>query len=84
MFDDPIVVNRMQQFHSTMSALQNVFCETCLECFLSGVTNRSRICSHCLTDSEVPKLYSTENNMNPGPVPPELSVSSAIIYFERL
>ena len=31
-------------------------------------------CVRCRRDKHIPKVYSTANNMNPGPVPPELVV----------
>ena len=32
-------------------------------------------CVRCIRDKRIPKLYPSMNNMNPGPVPPELQVS---------
>lgn len=82
--DDPVVINRMQQFHSTMSALQNVLCQICLERFLSSSTTVPTICNRCRADSELPKLYSVDNNMDPGPLPPELCVSYINVYLAVL
>ncbi len=76
--DDSEVTQRMQQFHTTLTALANVLCDVCLErypCIKADVTG---VCNRCRVDSEVPKLYSVTNNMDPSAVPPELRVS---LYF---
>jgi len=74
--DDPQKIQRMQQFHRQLTALQNTQCSICLEKFPSITTNEAGVCNRCQADNEVPRLYSAANNMNPGPVPPELCVSS--------
>ena len=73
--DHPDVIQRVQQFHRTLSDLQNIFCELCKERFPMIKTNQLSICSRCQTDSQHPKLFTLENNMDPGPVPTELCVS---------
>ena len=65
----------MQQFHANMAAIQNVLCNICWECFPSISSDIPGLCNRCRADSDVPKLYSAANNMDPGQVPPELSVS---------
>ena len=35
-------------------------------------------------DKQIPKLYSVDNNMDPGPVPAELIVSFAVVYLLNL
>ena len=82
--DDPEVVQRMREFHTSLVTLQNSLCNVCLECFPSIKTNDSGVCNRCQADKEVPVLYSGANNMDPGPVPPELSVSIYFIHIVML
>ena len=35
-------------------------------------SNDDKECVHCHNDKHVPKLYSFDNNMGPGPIPPAL------------
>ena len=37
--------------------------------------NNDTECVRCIQDKRTPKLYSSMNNMDPGPVPPELLVA---------
>ena len=39
-------------------------------------TGHGTECSRCGRDKRIPKLYSPANNMDPGPVPPQLQVTS--------
>ena len=39
----------------------------------------SNECVRCSRDKRTPKLYSTDNNMDPGPIPTQLQVNSQII-----
>ena len=74
--DNPDIIHRVQEFHRTLATLQNVSCNVCLEqfpCFMTNTT-ATEICRRCDLDTQIPKMFSAENNMNPGPVPPELSV----------
>ena len=41
-------------------------------------TNDGGVCTRCRADSRTLKIYSAGNNMVPGPVPSELSVSFLI------
>ena len=72
---DPEIIHEVQQFHSSLAALESVLCSTCLEQFPSINTNVTRLCRCCLLDTDVPKLFSAENNMDPGAVPSEFYVS---------
>jgi len=65
----------MQEFHGRLAALENRICSICLERNDFSTTNHAGACSRCHNDSLQPKLYSNANNMDPGQVPPELSVS---------
>ena len=76
--DNPDIIHRVQEFHRSFATLQNILCNVCLERFPTITTNTipTEICHRCNIDKETPKLFSVENNMDPGPVPHELSVSS--------
>ena len=73
--DDPEIIQILQQFHSNLTTLENVMCNICLEQFPCITTDVSGLCRRCYLDTETPKLFSGGNNMDPGPVPPELYVS---------
>uniref|UniRef100_A0A1X7U168 DUF6570 domain-containing protein n=1 Tax=Amphimedon queenslandica TaxID=400682 RepID=A0A1X7U168_AMPQE len=66
----------MVGFHESISSLTFLTYETCLEQFpnmsVSRQPNRVNECRRCATDKHIPKLYSSGNNINPGPVPPQL------------
>ena len=70
--------SRMVEFHESNSSLTSSTCETCLEQFpnmsVSRQPNGVNECHKCATDKHIPKLYSSGNNMNPGPLPPQLQV----------
>ena len=70
--------SRMVGFYESISSLSFSTCETCLEQFpnmsVSRQPNGVHECRRCATDKHIPKLYSSGNNMNPGPVPPQLQV----------
>jgi len=74
--DNPDIIHKVQEFHQSLTTLQNVLCSVCLEQFPTFAnTAATQICRHCNLDTQIPKLFSIENNMDPGPVPFELSVS---------
>ena len=66
----------LKKFHLYFSSLEVPTCSTSLESFpglrLLGPTE----CVRCGRDKRVPKLFSEENNMHPGCVPPQLQVSA--------
>ena len=75
------IATKIANFHSHLAALQVSKCITCLEEFpglnvrtVSPDSNDTE-CVRCIRDKHIPKLYSSMNNMDPGPVPPELQVS---------
>ena len=74
--NDLDIIHRMQEFHRSLATLQNMLCNVCLEEFPSFITNSTttEMCRRCNLDTQTPKIFSAENNMNPGPVPPELLV----------
>ena len=67
----------LKKFHLYFSSLEVPTCSTCLESFpglrLLGPTE----CVRCGRDKRVPKLFSEENNMHPGCVPPQLITRAA-------
>ena len=73
--DDHGVIQKMKEFHEDIGSLEAVRCIICQENFPNLKTNEIGHCTRCHRDTKIPKLYSSENNMHPGPVPPELSVS---------
>ena len=74
-FDHPSVVHKITEFHNSLMSLTPVKCTVCLENFPTLKINNDGICTRCHEDKHSPKLYSAHNNMDPGPVPPELKVS---------
>ena len=87
-FNQPSVIAKMTEFHVHMDSLQPTKCEVCQERFPNLRVDDQQICKRCSSDKHEPKLFSTQNNMNPGTLPPELTVSftfyictSYISYF---
>ena len=78
LLQQPGVHSKMNTFHSKLASLTVSKCITCLERFpgltVAIVSPDSTECVRCRRDKHIPKVYSTANNMNPGPVPPELVV----------
>jgi len=68
----------MREFYLDLTALHTL-CDVCLKQFPSIKTNEAGVCYCCQHDTEVPKLYSAANNMNPGSVPPELCVCYFVV-----
>ena len=60
--------------------LEAALCVVCLECFPTIKISKAGACNRCGADSRVPKLYSARNNMDPGPLPPELCVSTTTLF----
>ena len=80
LLQQPGVRSKIKTFHMQLAALQVPKCITCLERFpgltvraISPISNETE-CLHCRQDKHIPKLYSSANNMNPGPLPPQLLV----------
>ena len=82
--DDPDITQRIKQFYRDLTALDNVLCSECLKRLPSIQTDAAGICYHCNNDKEVLKLYSAANNMEPGPVPPELCISLHFLMYSRM
>ena len=73
--DDERITDKIKEFHRKLFAIEAVLCCVCLERFPTIETDDGGVCTRCRADSKTPKIYSAGNNMDPGPVPPELSVS---------
>jgi len=81
LFQQNAVESRMLIFHSKLVSLEFRECNTCSVRFPNLTMSRNNTeCSCCHQDRRIPKLYSTANNMNPGPVPQQLLVSSCVTF----
>lgn len=75
LFEQPSVLAKMRKFHAEIAALEMQKCTTCLEGFPGlQLCSHSTECVRCNQDKHVPKLYSSMNNMDPGPVPQQLQL----------
>ena len=71
-----------KKFHTRIAELQFVKFSVCEENFpglnvesvSSSTSTNTDMCACCQNDRRIPKLCSSDNNMNPGPVPPELQL----------
>ena len=70
------VFTKMNTFHKKMSNCDFLACPCCNESFPADNPNSS--CAHCVRDKHQPKLYSHDNDMDPGILPPELQGLSQI------
>ena len=69
---------KMHKFNVNMATLDTPTCSTCSERFPGlHFHSTSHECLRCSCDKHIPKLYSSANNMNPGPIPPQLQFSNA-------
>ena len=76
MLNDDYVKDRIKKFHDIISSIESPTCSVCQEHFPGiKMTSNSTSCRRCFRDKKIPKLFSAENNMIPGPVPTELQVS---------
>ena len=71
------VQTKTLKFHSQISSLSCPQCTTCSEKFPGlRIGCHSAECMRCCQDKHIPKLYSSANNMDPGPIPPQLQVGT--------
>ena len=66
---------KMATFHAKLANLEMSICDICLERSHTKKTQlqgTQRICTRCKRDKNTPKIYSSDNKMDPGPVPTEL------------
>jgi len=80
-FGDPTVISKIAEFHVELASLDPIWCSTCYEKFSSISVNGASTCAHCHNDKHIPKLFSANNNMDPGSVPPELIVSNTLHIY---
>ncbi len=79
---DKVVKEKMDKFHHEMSSIESTMCIVCSEKFPgTKMASLSTTCIRCYRDTANPKLYSSENNMNPGAVPNELQVCDINLNF---
>ena len=60
------VHKKMSDFHKDLAAIETPSCSICMEKFPGMKVNSFQECLRC---KHLPKLYSCNNNMHPGPVP---------------
>ena len=71
LFQQHSIHAKMRKFHANMATLDTPTCSTCYERFPGlHFHSKSNECLRCSLDNHIPKLYSSVNNMNPGPIPP--------------
>ncbi len=81
LLNDECFKEKTKIFHESMSSIESPICSICLEHFPgTQMASNCTECRRCFRDKKIPKLFSAENNMSPGPVPAELQVSNFIIY----
>ena len=79
LFEQHSIRAKMHKFHAHFTMLDLSTCTTCLESFPGLQLHLgSAECLHCSRDKHIPKLYSSANNMDPGPIPSELQVGNNI------
>ena len=79
LFEHHSIRAKMDKFHAHFAMLNLSTCTTCLESFPGLQPHfESAECLRCSQDKRIPKLYSSANNMDPGPIPSELQVGNNI------
>ena len=76
LYKERSVQQKMKKLHAYFSSLDSPRCSVCSESF-PGLQLRSLSteCVRCSRDKHIPKVYSSANNMDPGPLPPQLQVN---------
>ena len=70
------ILTKLINFHFKLATLEFRTCTSCLEHFPNlTMAAHSTECSRCSRDTQIPKLYTSVNNMDPGPVLPQLQVT---------
>ena len=78
--DNAHVVAAMTRFHERVSQICFAYCTTCNKGFPSvTLCSQSSEWVRCSRDKRMPKLYSGDNNMDPGTVLVELQVIYIIL-----
>ena len=79
LFEQHSIRAKMHKFHAHFAMVDLSTCTTCLESFPGLQLHLgSAECLRCCRDKHIPKLYSSSNNMDPGPIPSKLQVDSNI------
>ena len=75
LFEQPSAQEKIRAFYRDLTNLEITYCTTCSEGF-PGLTLQSDTteCLRCSRDRHEPKLFSSANNMDPGPLPIQLQV----------
>ena len=82
LFQQCSIQAKMRKFHVNLATLDTLTCPTCSERFPGlHFHSKSDECLCCSRDKHIPKLYSSANNMNPGPIPPQLHVSNTDMHL---
>ena len=82
LLDQPNMRAKLHHFHASLASLEASTCTTCFEALPRlPLTTQSLECKRCANDGHIPKLYSIDNDMHPGPVPPQLQVGYLLSYF---
>ena len=71
--------NKITEFYNDLTTLEMKKCSICSEQFPNLKIDSTGSCKRCSMDKHIPKVYSALNNMHPGPVPSELSVSITLL-----
>ena len=77
LFEQRSVQVKMRRFHAHFASLNSSRCSTCSESS-PGLQFRPPSTEYvrCCRDKHVPKMCSSANNMDPGPLPPQLQVGT--------
>jgi len=74
--EDHRKTDKIKEFYTKLYTIEPHECSICKERFLTIRSDRNGICVRCQADTKIPRLYSAENNMDPGQLPPQITVSS--------
>ena len=81
LFQQSSVRTKMLKFYAHHMATLDALRCTCSERFPGlKIHSHSTECLQCSRDEHTPKLYSSTNNMDPAPVPPQLQASTCIAF----
>ena len=83
--NDPDVIHRMQEFHRSLSTLQNMLCNVCLEEFPSFITNSTttEMCHRCNLDTQTTKLFSADAVASDTSIPSNCSAMLNHVAFTQ-
>ncbi len=87
LLDQPAIQKKIKKFHIELASLEVPQpCTTCQQAIpkISPILSLSQECKRCFKDTCYPKVYSCDNNMDPGPIPSELQVCSELFSIINL